>query len=100
MEGNVVPVHQNNKQLVNNHRSVSLLLIYSKVFEKIVFDPIFEFMIENNLLSCTWSVFKPRDSCVNQFISIAHSVFSASDENPPLEGCGAFLDLSMTLDRV
>ena len=53
--------------------------------EKLVFDSIFEFMRGNNLLSSTQSAFKPNDSCVNQLISIRHSVFSAFDTNPSLD---------------
>ena len=61
-KSNVVPVHKKDyKQIVNNYRPVSLLPICSKVFEKFIFDAIFEFMTENNLLS-TQSGFKPNES--------------------------------------
>ena len=68
MTGKSVTLFQyikDNKQIVNNYRPVSLLPICSKIFEELVFDAIFEFMIENNLLSSTQSRFKPNDSCVN-----------------------------------
>ena len=53
-KSSVVPVHKkDNKQIVNNYWSVSLLSICFKVFEKLIFDAIFEFMIESNLLSST-----------------------------------------------
>ena len=99
-KGNVLPVHKKgNKQIVNIYRPVSLLPICSKIFEKLVFDAIFKFMIENNLLSGTQSGFKPNDSCVNQLILITHNVFSVFDANPLLEVRG-FLDLSKAFDRV
>ena len=57
-KGNV-PVHkEDNKQIANNYLPVSLLLICSKVPEKLIFDTTFESMIENNLLSSTQSGFK------------------------------------------
>ena len=56
-------------------------------------------MIESNLLNSTQSVFKTNDSCVNQLISITHSIFGAFDTNPPLEVRGVFLDLSKAFDR-
>ena len=59
-------------------------------FEKLVFDAMFEFLIENNLLSSTQSGFKPSDSCVNQLISITHSICSAFDVNPSVEVRGVF----------
>ena len=68
MTGKSVTLFQyikDNKQIVNNYRPVSLLPICSKIFEELVFYAIFEFMIENNLLSSTQSGFKPNDSCVN-----------------------------------
>ena len=42
-KSNIVPVHKKgDKQFVNNYRPVSLLPIFGKVFEKILFNPIFE----------------------------------------------------------
>ena len=41
-KANVVSVHKKgNKQILNNHRPVSLLPISTKLFEKIIFDTIF-----------------------------------------------------------
>ena len=57
-------------------------------------------MIVNNLLSSTQSGFKSNDSCVNQVISITHSIFSAFDANSSLKVLGAFLDLSEAFDGV
>ena len=38
-KGNVVPVHKkSSKQVVGNYRPISLLPIFSKVFEKIIFN--------------------------------------------------------------
>ena len=49
---NVVPLHKKgNKQILNNYRLVSLLLICSKLFEKIIFDKIFQHLTVNKLLN-------------------------------------------------
>ena len=46
-----VPVHKKrDKQFVNNYRPASLLPIFDKVFEKILFNSIFEYLQENCLL--------------------------------------------------
>ena len=71
----------------------------SKVFEKLDCDAIFDFMIENNLLSSTQSGVKPNNSCSNQLISITHNAFCASDGNPSLELRGVFLELSIAFGR-
>ena len=74
-KGNIVPVYKkNSKQLVNNYRPVSLLPICSKFFEKVIFDSIVNFMIQNNLLNSCQSGFRPNDSCINQLISITHTI--------------------------
>ena len=62
-----------------------------KCLKKLVFDAIFEFVIENNRLSGIKSGFKPNDSCVNQLISITQC-FYALGANPSLEVRGVFLD--------
>ena len=100
-KGNIVPVHKkSSKQLVNNYRPVSLLPICSKIFEKVIFDSIFNFMIQNNLLNSCQSGFRPSDSCINQLISITHNIYRAFDANPSLEVRGVFLDLSKVFDKV
>ena len=98
---NIVQVHKkSSKQLVNNYHPVSLLPICSKKFEKVIFDSIFNFMIQNNLLNSCQSGFKPNDSCINQLISITHNIYRAFDANPSLELRGVFLDLSKAFDKV
>ena len=93
-------IKKNSKQLVSNYRPVSLLLICSKIFEKVIFDSIFNFMIQNNLLNSCQSGFRPNDSCINQLISITHNIYRAFDANPSLEIRGVFLDLSKAFDKV
>ena len=56
-------------------------------------------MIESNQ-SSTHSGFKPNDSCVNQLISITHTIFSAFVTYPSLEIHDVFLELSKTLDGI
>ena len=83
---NILPVHkENSKQLINNYRPVSLLLICSKNFEKLIFDSIFNFMKQNNLLNSCQSDFRPNFSCINQLISITHNIYHAFGANPSLE---------------
>ena len=97
-KGNIVPVHKkNSKQCVNNYRPVSLLHICSKIFEKVIFDSIFNFMIQSNLLNSCQSGFRPNDSCI---ISITHNHYRAFDANPSLEVRGVFLDSSKAFDKV
>ena len=66
-KGNIVQVHKkNSKQWVNYYLFVSLLPKCSKNFEKLIFDSIFNFIIQNSLLNSYQSSFRPKNSCVNQ----------------------------------
>ena len=51
-KGNIIPVHKkNSKQIVDNYRLESLLPICSKIFEKLIFDSIYEFLNKNSLFN-------------------------------------------------
>ena len=70
-KANVIPVHKKgDKQIINNYRPVSLLPICSKIFEKIIFNSLFEYLEDNKLLNCNQSGFRSGDSCVHQLLSI------------------------------
>ena len=65
-KGNIAPIHKKgDKQVVKNYRPVSLTLICGKVFERLIFNEIFSFLLENNLVPPNQSGFKPGDSCIN-----------------------------------
>ena len=98
---NIIPVHRkNNKQLVNNYRPISLLPIFGKIFEKIIFDRLYNFLLQEELLNPNQSGFRPSDSCINQLIAITHEIFEAFDCNPSLEVRSVFLDISKAFDKV
>ena len=98
---NIIPVHKkNDKQLVNNYRPISLLPIFGKIFEKIIFDRLYKFLLQEDLLNPNQSGFRPSDSCVNQLIAITHEIFEAFDCNPSLEVRSVFLDISKAFDKV
>ena len=49
---NIIPAHKkSDKQLVNNYRPISLLPICGKIFEKIIFNKIYNFLLEESLLN-------------------------------------------------
>ena len=98
---NIIPVHKkNDKQLVKTYRPISLLPIFGKVFEKIIFNKIYYFLIEEKLLNPNQSGFRPSDSCINQLLAITYEIFEAFDCNPPLEVRSVFLDISKAFDKV
>ena len=98
-KANVVPVHKKgNKQSLKNYRPISLLPICSKIFERLIYNEMFTFFTENNLISPNQSGFRPGDSCVNQLLAITHEIYKSFDEG--FEVRGVFLDISKAFDKV
>ena len=63
---NTIPAHEkNDQQLVNNYRPISLLPIFGKIFEKIIFNKIYNIPLDEKLLNPNQSGFRPSDSCIN-----------------------------------
>ena len=76
-KANVVPIHKKGKKdILKNYRLVTLLPIFGKIFERLMFWLILrKTYIKNELLNPNQSVFRPFDSCVNQILSINHNFF-------------------------
>ena len=86
-KANVVPVHKkNDKQLVKNYRPISLLPICDKIFKAILYNSLIDFLNQNDLISPAQSGVKPRDSCINQLLSITHEVYQSMDEGYEIQG--------------
>ena len=68
---NAVPAHkENDKRSIKSYRPVSLLPIFGKIFECILYNQMYSFFIENNSIS----LFRQGDSCLTQFIFITHEI--------------------------
>ena len=96
---NIVPIHKKgDKQTLKNYRPVSLLPICGKILERLMFNGMFNFFIENELISSNQSGFKPGNSCVNQLMSITHEIYKSFDEGH--EVGGVFLGISKAFDKI
>ena len=99
--GNIVPVHKKeSKNLAKNYRPISLLPICGKIFEKLIYNSLFEYLKANDILVKNQSGFISGDSCISQLLCITHDIYKAFDGNPSLEVRGIFLDISKAFDRV
>ena len=85
-------------KLLKNYRPIYLLPIYGKVLNRLLYNSMFEFFIQNNLIIPNQSGFKIGDSWINQPISITQEIYKWFDD-----GCevrGLFLDISKAFDKV
>ena len=97
--GDIAPIHKKgDKQILKNYRSVSLLPVCGKIFERLIFNELLNFLLENNLISPSQSGFNPGDSSINQLLSITHKIYNSFDEG--LEVRSVFLDISKAFDKV
>ena len=98
-KGKVVPCYKKgDKQNLKSYHPVSLLPICGKIFERLIFNEMFSFFLANNLLVLNQTGFKPGDSCINQFLSITHEIYSSFDDG--FEVRSVFLDISKAFDKV
>ena len=77
---------------------MSLLPICGKIFERLIYNSLFDFFIANELISPNQSGFKPGDSCINQLLSITHKIYKSFDDG--YEVRGIFLYISKAFDKV
>ena len=98
---NIIPVH---KKVINNQViTIDPFLFYEslkKKFEKIIFNKIYNFLLDERLLNPNQPGFCSSDTCVNQLLAIAHVIFEAFNCNLPLEVRSVFLDISRAFDKV
>ena len=81
-EANVTPVHKKkDKQTVTNYRPISLLPIFAKLFERLVFKNMYNYFKQNNLITKNQSGFTPGDSGTNQLLSLVHDIHLAFDDS-------------------
>ena len=75
-----------------------MLAKLDKVFEKILYNNIFEYLQENTLLFENQSGFRPTDSCEFQLLPL--EIYASFDCNPPLNVRAIFLDILKAFDKV
>ena len=96
---NIVPVYKKgDHQCVLNYRPVSVLPVFSKIFERLIYKAMFNHFLDNNLISCKQFSFNFCYPCINQLIEITHNILKGFHDG--LEISGIFLDISKTFSKV
>ena len=81
------------QKTLGKYLSVSLLPICKKILERLLFNKMFNFFIENKLI-----LSKSGNSCINQLLSITHETYKSFDVG--LEVRSVFFDISKAFDKV
>ena len=85
--------------LVKHYRPISLLPIFAKIFERVIYNSLFNYFQSNTLFTPSQSGFLPGDSCDAELLSTVREIQTAFDENPTVDVKGVFLDISKAFDK-
>ena len=81
----------------SNYCPISLLPIFGKILEKLMYDHLYSHLASCDILDPNQSGFRPCDSTINQLLSMTHAIFEAFDCNPSLDVRSMFLDISKSI---
>ena len=95
----VTPVFKKGiKSNLNNYRPISVIPVVSKVFEKIVYDQLYQYLNDNQLLSSCQSGFRSLHSTLTALLEATNS-WSVNIDNGFLNGV-VFIDLKKAFDTI
>ena len=74
MEKGNIPAHKKeDKTLINNYHPISLLPIFGRIFERVIYNSLFNSFLNNKLFTPSQSGFLPGDLCIAQPLSVNNS---------------------------
>ena len=79
------------KTLIKNDHPITLLAIFDKIFERVIYNSLFNYFLSNKLFTPFQSGFLPGDSSIAQLLSIIHEIQTTFDNNPTVDVRGVFL---------
>ena len=95
----VIPVYKNGESDdINNYRPISLLTTLSKIFEKVIFKRIYNFIDSNNLLDPRQFGFRPQHSTVDAIATLTNDILHAFNKKDYT--ISIFCDLSKAFDTI
>ena len=95
----IIPIHKgDSKQTPGNYRPISLLPIIGKVFEKIVYNRVYSFVTDKNILVKNQYGFQRLKSTEHAGLDLQSKIINAYENK--LNSCSIFLDFAKAFDTV
>ena len=95
----VIPIYKSeDRKKCENYRPISILPIISKIFERSVFNQLYEFLNANSLLSKYQFGFRPKNSTLAALIQMCDAWYENMD-NGELNGV-VFIDIRKAFDSI
>ena len=94
----VIPLYKSGDSKVNNYRPVSILPVFSKNFERVIYDKIFQFVNESDLLYKFQFGFRTYFNTTMALITLIDKIVNGIHNNEMT--LGTFLDFSKAFDTI
>lgn len=97
----VIPVYKaSNKHELKNYRPISLLPVFSKLFEKIMYKKVMSFLDSQNILYKHQYGFRAKHSTIHPLIHLINQCAEANNTTPKQHTMSIFCDLSKAFDVI
>ena len=95
----VIPLYKKDDKLHHlNYRPISLLSVFSKIYEKLIYSRIYSYLVKYNLIYSKQFGFRGGYSTNHAIVSITEHIRNLLDQGEYV--CGVFVDLEKAFDTV
>ena len=88
-----------NYENTENYCPISLLPIFGKIFENLIYDDMYKRLCDSKILTPNQSRFCAGDSAINQLLAITHKIYCGFENAPCLKTRSVFFNFSKAFDR-
>ena len=95
----VIPIYKKgNKSILSNYHPISLISVFGKIMEKLIYNRLIDFLNKNNVFYSSQFGFRANYSTTHAILQITDKIQNAIENK--LFTCGIFLDLTKAFDTV
>ncbi|XP_065642266.1 uncharacterized protein LOC136073905 [Hydra vulgaris] len=95
----IIPIFKTGETFqINNYRPISILPIFSKILERIIYNRLYEYLTQNKLLDKKQFGFQSQHSTEHAILDIVNSISDSFNKKKLV--LGTFIDLSKAFDTI